>query len=383
MAEPLYKPDWEESVSLFISLSCISIMALLFGRKTAGTKWGTINYARGLVIALYMISWGFSFMATILVQTNNNNIVSCVMSIYTCIALYAGSKVVIYLFLMEKVYVVTAVGSTRRDFFLYKVNLALLIPYSVVISLMIAYQNSELRTEEGGKCYIGLGPQAAYPLILYDIFVSCWLTFLFIRPLMSSTSLLQGPSKGKLRDVARRTLLGCVISLILSTGNISSLVIFKGYERGLICLSSCTADVTLNAITIHWVTSRGGGRVVGTARSTRERPGTGYNANNNGVHSGYHLTAAEKQVAPLESHMSITVESYVEEYHQMHYGGGSSSTTVTSPRYGNTGRDLYGDDILPATTRYGETNTSRYGESSSSRYGEPRSSRYGELSSPL
>lgn len=92
-------------------------MALLFGRKTAGTKWGTINYARGLVIALYMISWGFSFMATILVQTNNNNIVSCVMSIYTCIALYAGSKVVIYLFLMEKVYVVTAVGSTRRDFF--------------------------------------------------------------------------------------------------------------------------------------------------------------------------------------------------------------------------------------------------------------------------
>ncbi|KAG0304686.1 hypothetical protein BGZ97_001377 [Linnemannia gamsii] len=349
-------------------------MALLFGRKTSGTKWGTINYARGLVIALYLMSWGFSFMATILVQTNNNNLVSCVMSIYTCIALYAGSKVVIYLFLMEKVYVVTAVGSTRRDFFLYKVNLALLVPYSVVISLMIAYQNSEIR--QGGKCYIGLGPQAAYPLILYDIFVSCWLTFLFIRPLMSSTSLLQGPSKGKLRDVARRTLLGCVISLILSTGNISSLVIFKGYERGLICLSSCTADVTLNAITIHWVTSRGGGRVVGTAKSTRERPGTGYNANNNGVHSGYHLTAAEKQVAPLESHMSITVESYVEEYHQMHYGGGSSSnTTVTSPRYGNTGRDRYGDDILPATTRYGETNMSRYGE--------PSSSRYGESSSPL
>ncbi|KAF9912698.1 hypothetical protein EC991_009434 [Linnemannia zychae] len=367
-------------------------MALLFGRKTAGTKWGTINYARGLVIALYMVSWGFSFMATILVQTNNNNIVSCVMSIYTCVALYAGSKVIIYLFLMEKVYVVTAVGSTRRDFFLYKVNLALLLPYTVVISLMIAYQNSELRPEEGGKCYIGLGPQAAYPLILYDIFVSCWLTFLFIRPLMSSTSLLQGPSKGKLRDVARRTLLGCVISLILSTGNISSLVIFKGYERGLICLSSCTADVTLNAITIHWVTSRGGGRVVGTAKSTNQRPGTGFNANN-GVHSGYHLTAAEKQVAPIESHMSITVESYVEEYHQMHYGAGSSSgTTITSPRYGNTATSSrFDDDIMPVATRYGETNssrygqgtTSRYGEATASRYGEPNTTRYGETSSPL
>ncbi|KAF9934323.1 hypothetical protein FBU30_002462 [Linnemannia zychae] len=343
-------------------------MALLFGRKTAGTKWGSINYARGLVIALYMMSWGFSFMATLLVQTNNNNIVSCVMSIYLCVALYAGSKVVIYLFLMEKVYIVTAVGSTRRDFFLYKVNLALLIPYSVVISLMISFQNSELRPEEGGKCYIGLGPQAAYPLILYDIFVSCWLTFLFIRPLMSSTSLLQGPSKGKLRDVARRTLLGCVMSLILSTGNIASLVIFKGYERGLICLSSCTADVTLNAITIHWVTSRGGGRVMGTAKSTKERAGTGFNANN-AVHSGYHLTAAEKQIAPLESHMSITVESYVEEYHQMHYGGGAG-TAVTSPRFGSSSGDGYGDDIMPAA-RYGDTNMTRYGESS--RYGQSSS----------
>ncbi|KAF9135629.1 hypothetical protein BGW39_001509 [Mortierella sp. 14UC] len=368
-------------------------MALLFGRKTAGTKWGTINYARGLVIALYMVSWGFSFMATLLVQTNNNNIVSCVMSIYACIALYAGSKIIIYLFLMEKVYVVTAIGSTRRDFFLYKVNLALLVPYTVVIALMIAYQNAELRAEEGGKCFIGLEPQAVYPLILYDIFVSCWLTFLFIRALMSSTSLLQGPSKGKLRDVARRTLMGCVISLILSTGNISTLVIFKRYERALICLSSCTADVTLNAITIHWVTSRGGGRIVRNTKSTNQRPGTGYNANNNGVHSGYHLTAAEKQVAPLESHMSVTVESYVEEYHQMHYGDGSPrSATVTSPRYGDMATSSrYDDDVLPATTRYGETNssrygqgtTSRYGEASTSRYGEPNTFRYGETSSPL
>jgi hypothetical protein len=92
-------------------------MALLFGRKTAGTKWGTINYARGLVIALYLVSWSFSFMATILVQTNNKNPLSCNLSIFSCITLYAFSKIIIYLFLMEKVYVVTAVGSTRRDFF--------------------------------------------------------------------------------------------------------------------------------------------------------------------------------------------------------------------------------------------------------------------------
>ncbi|KAF9945381.1 hypothetical protein BGZ65_010820, partial [Modicella reniformis] len=91
-------------------------MSTLFGRKTAGTTLGSINYARGLVISLYLVSWAFSFMATMLAQTNNFNVVSCTMSIYSCIVLYAISKVIIYLFLMEKVYVVTAVGSTRSEF---------------------------------------------------------------------------------------------------------------------------------------------------------------------------------------------------------------------------------------------------------------------------
>ncbi|ORZ11041.1 hypothetical protein BCR41DRAFT_106772 [Lobosporangium transversale] len=77
---------------------------------------GTINYARGLVISLYLVSWAFSFVATMLTQTNNFNTISCSMSILSCIVLYALSKIIIYLFLMEKVYVVTAVGSTRKDF---------------------------------------------------------------------------------------------------------------------------------------------------------------------------------------------------------------------------------------------------------------------------
>ncbi|KAF9577834.1 hypothetical protein BGW38_006709 [Lunasporangiospora selenospora] len=229
-------------------------MSVLFGRKTAGTKFSTINYARGLVISLYLVSWAFSFMATHLVQTNDYNAVSCTMSVYSCIFLYAASKIIIYLFLMEKVYVVTAVGAARMQFMLYKVNLALMVPYFGVIALMLIYRVAELDTS--GKCLIGLLRPAALSLILYDMFLSVWLTLLFIRPLMSSKSMLQGPSKGRLRDVARKTLVGAVIALILSSANVFTLVYFGGYERGLICLSSCTADVTLNAITIHWATSR-------------------------------------------------------------------------------------------------------------------------------
>ncbi|KAF9934321.1 hypothetical protein FBU30_002460 [Linnemannia zychae] len=296
-------------------------MSTLFGRKTAGTKLASINYARGLVIALYLVSWMFSFMATQLVQTNDYNIVSCVISIYTCIALYAGSKIIIYLFLMEKVYVVTAVGVARSDFRMYKVNLALLCPYIVIIVLMIVFRVHELG--ENGQCHIGLLRPAALPLIFYDMVLSVWLTFLFIRPLISSTSMLQGPSKSRLRDVARRTLVGALMALLLSSANIFTLVYFEGNERGLVCLSCCTADVTLNAITIHWVTSRGVNYSDDTTneRQYRHNPGRigmGHGQGGGGGYISHHVMSfSEKQVGPIESH--ITVEAYVDEFHSNSY----------------------------------------------------------------
>ncbi|KAF9184047.1 hypothetical protein BGZ49_004478, partial [Haplosporangium sp. Z 27] len=191
---------------------------------------------------------------------------------------------------------------------LYRINLLLLTPYLGIFCLMIVFRVSELQSD--GECKIGLLPPASVTLILYDIFISSWLTILFIRPLMSSTSQLQGPSKGRLRDVARRTLMGSLISLILSSANVFTLVFFKGHERGLICLASCTVDVTLNAICIHWVTSRGGGRIF----HNNERSSVGERRQ----HTSH--AVSEKQVAPLESHISVTVESYVEQYHQQSVG---------------------------------------------------------------
>ncbi|KAF8924980.1 hypothetical protein BGZ47_003538, partial [Haplosporangium gracile] len=283
-----------------MSLGCITLMSTLFGRKIADTKMTNVNYARGLVIALYLVSWLFSFMATQLVQTNNYNMVSCMISIYICITLYARSKIIIYLFLMEKVYVVTAVGLTRSNFWMYKINLVLMFPYFVIIALMVIFQVHNLN--ENGVCHIGLLRPAALPLILYDMLLSVWLTGLFIRPLVSSKSMLQGPSKGRLRDVVRRTLVGAMMALLLSSANIFTLVYFEGNERGLVCLSCCTADATLNAITIRWVTSRGASQMDENEHEKHgggayRGPSQGYRGG--GGHVSHHLMSfSEKQVGP-------------------------------------------------------------------------------------
>ncbi|KAK3808602.1 MAG: hypothetical protein J3Q66DRAFT_355194 [Benniella sp.] len=314
-------PDTSESVSLFVSLTCISIMSVLFGRKTAGTKLRSINYARGLVVALYIVSWLFSVMAAMLVQTNNYNLVSCELSIFTCIALYAGSKVIIYLFLIERVHIVTAVGVSRWNSVMFKFNMLMLAPYYGIAGLAVVYRVAYIKQDgpTAGQCHIGLFKPASIPFIVYDIVMSCWLTALFLKALLSSTSLLQGPTKSKLRDVARRTLLGSLLALILSCANIATLVHFEGNERGLMCLATCTMDVTLNAITIHWVTSRGHsgssrGGSTNVERTSQQRP-------------HYPMHGIEKQVSPLESHISVSIESYVEEYHQLNMANKYPSTS--------------------------------------------------------
>ena len=88
-------------------------MSVLFGRKTSSTSLANINYARGLVVSLYIVSWAFTTIAAVLTSTNFVNIVSFTVSIFVCLSLYAASKILIYLFLIEKVYVVSSVASTR------------------------------------------------------------------------------------------------------------------------------------------------------------------------------------------------------------------------------------------------------------------------------
>ncbi|KAF9178359.1 hypothetical protein BGZ51_007832 [Haplosporangium sp. Z 767] len=249
-----------------------------------------------------------------LAQTNNFNPVLCTMSIYVCITLYACSKTIIYLFLMERIYVVTAVSTTRSNFLLYKINLSLLVPYLGIFILMIIYRVSEMGPN--GECRIGLLPPASMTLLLYEILISIWLTILFIRPLMSSASMLQGPSKGRLRDVARRTLVGSIMSLILSTSNVITFVLSQGQERSMICLAYCTVDVTLNAMTVHWVTSRSAGR--GTGAAADKPMGSKHNIKSR--------INSQKQVAPSDTHVSITVESYVEQYHQQTSTGSNISS---------------------------------------------------------
>lgn len=82
------------------------------------------------------------------------------------------------------------------------------------------------------------------------------MTVFFVRPLLrlSTGSKKINWKASRLNEVALRTLVASIVCLIASFANIFALVMFDGRERGLVCLTCCTVDVTINVTTIHWVT---------------------------------------------------------------------------------------------------------------------------------
>ncbi|KAI7869295.1 hypothetical protein BDF14DRAFT_1714193, partial [Spinellus fusiger] len=246
------QPDTGELISQFVSILCISIMSSLCGIKTYRARYKYLSYTRWLVKALYLLSWAFTSSSMILTSTNNDNQISCFLSIMTCDLFYSGTKLTIYCWLIEKVWAISTAHQTRWNTLSYKIHCLLLTPYIAIFSLMVSYHRSDIT--ETGECIIGFGAIASVPLLVYDFLFNLYMTILFVKKLTKTDKdIVISQKVSRLQEVAQRTLFASVVCLFVSFANIMALIALDGRERGVICLTCCTVDVTINVITIHWV----------------------------------------------------------------------------------------------------------------------------------
>ncbi|CEG63636.1 hypothetical protein RMATCC62417_00751 [Rhizopus microsporus] len=288
-------PDKLEIISEFISLTCISVLATALGSKTFGEKIKTLNYGRFMVILLYTLSWAFAATSAVVVSTNNNNMVSCTLGMLLCDIFYAGSKIVIYGWLIERIHLVTAVKTSRLRTCQYRIHLLMLCPYGIILALMLSYRNIYL--EPDGTCTIGLQLIASVPLLVYDFLLNFYLTWLFMSPLMNvGMTSRTNWKKSRLYKLARRTLVASIVSLLISFFNVLVVVITKGHERGLVCLTMCTVDVTVNVVTVHWVTNNN------SSSKGRDQ------GRNKTVYTGDHMSAELTFEAPDPGHLDKQVK---------------------------------------------------------------------------
>ncbi|KAJ7642698.1 hypothetical protein DFH06DRAFT_1477426 [Mycena polygramma] len=246
-----------QCLSSLITFLGITVLTHFLSRRlaaenlTSWTAFSRLSWPRLCTLIVLFDSWSFLFASGILIfgvglETYE---AGCSAGIYLCIVFYSSSKLLIYVFLIEKVYVVWAVGEKRIRspvFIICAVTVGL---YAGIITVLFFGRVSQFR--DGDKaCVIGLTSYASIPLLSYDLYINVFLTGLFLWPLMRSNL-----STPRLKRVAIRTLLSSAVALTTSTVNIVVLTVLKGHELGWVCLASCGIDVILNAFALFWVTS--------------------------------------------------------------------------------------------------------------------------------
>ncbi|KAF8340508.1 uncharacterized protein EI90DRAFT_3035823 [Cantharellus anzutake] len=257
-----------------------AVLAFCLARRTAEDgllsdlrrDWRNSSYARLYVILVFFDSLIFVVFTGILIHGIGLELshATCSLGIFACIFLYTSSKILIYSFLSERVWLVWSNNAsvTKRSRWsspVYRICAGSIMVYCACITLLIVYRVATL-DHETGVCHIGIQKFVSVALVVYDTYITLLLTGLFVYPMWRDK--VKSP---RLRRMALRTLIAAFVALATSTVNVGILLALHGHELGWVCLASCGTDVTVNALVLYFVTERRPRRSNDSRRAPNQR----------------------------------------------------------------------------------------------------------------
>ncbi|KAF5346170.1 hypothetical protein D9758_009922 [Tetrapyrgos nigripes] len=252
----------------------ITIISHCVSRRIPRDNYRHTPWIRWLILSVFVDSWLFLFISGLLIfgigmETSSS---VCMTGIFLCIVFYASTKVLLYVYLIEKVRVVWARHNTPRlQSPIYMIGLLTIILYGGVGITLVIGRIHYLNPSDG-FCYIGLKFYASLTLLSYDLYITLFLTGLFLWPLLHGKFM-----NPRIYGVARRTLVSAMVALTMSTANLAVLTAWHGKERGWMCLVCCTTDIIFNALALFWVTREDHEDVVTTASVNAANTSNGRN----------------------------------------------------------------------------------------------------------
>ncbi|KAI9268793.1 hypothetical protein BY458DRAFT_456754 [Sporodiniella umbellata] len=251
----MYTPDHWEILAEVNSVACITIISLIFGRKLASIE-GPIHYARGLILFLYGLSWAFTLISCMLTSTNNGNFVSCVMTQFNVALIATSAKIALYLYFAEKAYILSVPKCSRLHSNIYLVSLGLVIPSFATIVLQIFFRINVVAEDYPFHCTVGLELPASIFSLIYDVVVNLAFACIFLKFYYFPTTTQQTAHQSNtLPIMAIRNFIITIISLVTLGINYVLLIVFSGYERGLVASSSTALALTILCSALQWVTT--------------------------------------------------------------------------------------------------------------------------------
>lgn len=175
------------AICLVRRLQCIQKWSRLpivsWGESESGTRsWKSAD--RLVILAIYVDSLLFIFSTSVLrgSWSLNDSTALCQAAILLCLACYMSTKILIYYFLVEKVYIIRATTKKRLKDKLWCFNVfGVILPFGVLVVVNFIYRIAYIN--ESGMCIIGMDKKVLFPLIGFDAALNIWLTSLFLHPL--------------------------------------------------------------------------------------------------------------------------------------------------------------------------------------------------------
>ncbi|VUC26345.1 unnamed protein product [Clonostachys rosea] len=309
-----------------ISLSVLSVfltkrvLTIKYWRKLPFVVW-LLTADMTVTFAIYLVSYLFVFVTALLQYSFgvNSSYGLCEGAILLCLVCYVLTKL-IYLFLVEKAYIIRNSPKRRMQSKLYLFNsFGIMTVFLVVVVLNFYYRI--VRMEEG-ICYIGMKGLGIIPLITFDGLANTYLTMMFLIPLRklySFKNMARTSANIHLRNVAFRTFVGSLCTLLSSAVNLTVLAALNG-EPGWVCLMCCNCDVLFSAIVIYWVTSKDN---AGTTEANSSR----------NVGNGY-----------AENSMSSAMRRPTHHVEREHSSSMNDEVVLMTPARSNRGQSIREDD---------------------------------------
>jgi hypothetical protein len=263
----------------------LAILAYCLARRLRNfhLKMPAIRY---LIFAVYIVATLFILSAMLLQFGFGLNVSpNCRASIYICLVFYLSAKVLMYLFLSERLHIIHTTKKRRHDRLHIVNTLLICLGFGVIAILAFIYPVAQV-SPANGQCRIGIKRGVTIPLLAFDLVINVWMTCCFvslIRPFMrrivptqtqsgwkglvtrivkplpsvrngnfghregTSQELrgIQGATESAdiaLAKLGRNSLLGCLLVLSTTIANLTLVLVYQGHEQGWICFLVCSID---------------------------------------------------------------------------------------------------------------------------------------------
>ncbi|KAL1620560.1 hypothetical protein SLS56_009586 [Neofusicoccum ribis] len=309
------------TISMILSLVTLCVISVCITRRVQNVhRWSTLPLGAWYIVLIYVDSFLFIFITTVFKDVGlNETMTICRGAILLCLTLYLSTKVCVYLFLVEKAYIVRGSNIPRYRDPLYVLNITgAMAPYGVLAILNIIWRFSRI---DNGTCVIGMEKKALLPLIVFDVAVNIYLTTLFIVPLRQLYS-YKSQANATLHTMAVRTFIGSCATLASSITNLTLLMVLDG-EPAWVCFLSCNVEILFSVLILHWVTSRdrtGQTTNRSYSRSGGQMPSGGHGGNAEASGSNP-LSSSSRSRTRRDAKTKIGTETLISEHYGAVRGG--------------------------------------------------------------